>query len=88
MLESGILAFSIFANHDEVDVVVARLQSRDASARAEVRVELKCFAQREIERNVPGADRRGKRSFERDRVLSDGRKGLLDRKSTRLNSSH
>ena len=68
MLESGVLAFSVLANHDDVDVIVARLQSRDASARPEVRVELKCFAQSEIERNVAGADRRRKGSLERDRV--------------------
>jgi hypothetical protein len=77
MLKSGVFALGVFADHHNVHVVVACLQTCDASAGPKVRVELKCFSQSKVERDVARSDRRGERTFESDVVLADRSERLV-----------
>ncbi len=77
VLEAGILPFGVLTHDYDVDIIIARLQPREASTRPNASVKLKSFAQRQIERHVAGPNWRGQRAFKRNGVLANGGERLV-----------
>ena len=81
VLDAGIEALRVLADHHQIDAAVSRLDAGEAPCRAHVRVEIELLAQRDVRAAIALADGRGQRPLERELVAPDGLERLRRNRS-------
>ena len=71
VLDAGIEALRVLADHHQIDAAVSRLDAGEAPCRSHVRVEIELLAQRDVRAAIALADGRRERTFQRKLVAPD-----------------
>ena len=77
VLDAGVQVLGVLADDDEVDVLVAGLETLDRARRAEVRVQAQRLAERDVDAPEALAYRRGDRPLQGDLVAADRLEDVL-----------